>query len=88
MDRSGLAPAPRLHVEGTGVNSAHVNEALENVRTASQALRAFMDFQDRVAAVAIEMAGRGDPTSLRLLDAMRDLQARTGEIVTTGEDDV
>jgi hypothetical protein len=54
--------------------------AAENIRTASMALRAFMRFHAQVAAVAIDMADRGDPTSLRLLNAMKDLEAQTGEL--------
>jgi hypothetical protein len=52
----------------------------ENIRNTSLALQAYARFHDNVAAVAIDMAERGDPTSLRLLDAMKDLQARTGEL--------
>jgi N-acetylglucosamine kinase-like BadF-type ATPase len=52
----------------------------ENIRRASLALRAYARFHDNVAAAAIDMAERGDPTSLRLLNAMKDLQAQTGEL--------
>ena len=60
-------------------------EIAENVRSASQALRAYMRFQDRVAEVAIGMAERGDPAALLLLDAMKDLQAQTGELFVEEE---
>lgn len=55
-------------------------EAARNVRNASMALRAYMNFQDKVASIAIDLAEQGDPTSLRLLCAMKDLQAQTGEL--------
>ena len=62
------------------MNSTGLAEAVENVRNASRALRAYMDFQNEVARIAIDMAGRKDPTALVLLRALHDLEARTGEL--------
>jgi hypothetical protein len=67
------------------VTSPDYTEAIENIRNAGHALRAFMRFSDEVADIAIGMAERGDPAAVLVLRAMKDLQAQTGELYVSEE---
>jgi hypothetical protein len=57
----------------------------QRIRATHEVVRAYMRFADEVAQVTLDMAERGDPSCLRLVQAMRDLQARSGEYVISEE---
>jgi hypothetical protein len=60
---------------------SELTEAAENIRNAYRALRAYMRFEDAVGAIAIDLVVQGDEVNaFRLLEALKDLQAQTGEL--------
>lgn len=67
------------------MNSADLQEARENIRTASRTLRAYMDFRAGVGALMLRLVARDDPAGFVLLELVRDLDARTQEHVMSEE---
>jgi hypothetical protein len=52
----------------------------EDVLCLQEALRAYMQFELGVGALMLRLAEEADPAALVLLELIRDLQARTGEL--------
>jgi hypothetical protein len=52
----------------------------ENVLRLHETLRAYVQFEREVGALMLKLAEECDPTALTLLELIRDLQARTGEL--------
>jgi hypothetical protein len=52
----------------------------ENVLRLHETLRAYFQFEREVGALMLKLAEECDPTALTLLELIRDLQARTGEL--------
>lgn len=62
-----------------------LQEARDDLRELREMVAAYGDFFERVAAITMDLANESDPTALRLLSAMKDFHARSGEFVTTEE---
>lgn len=60
--------------------SVDVGAFTENVLCLQEALRAHMQFELEVGALMLKLAEECDPSALVLLELIRDLQARTGEL--------
>lgn len=62
------------------VSTSDLNEVHENVRNTHELLRAHWQFRNEVGALMLRLVERDDPAGFVLLELIRDLDARTGEL--------
>ena len=55
-------------------------DAIDSVQQFREMVKAYLQFEHEVGALMLRLAEDGDPTAMVLLELVRDLHARTGEL--------